>query len=64
MIDMMSCQKELDEMFTGLVLYMYQNLEHFGEILMVDRKAIQSFGTKPEGFSNRWRETVINRKAV
>jgi len=40
------CQKELDEMFTELVLYMYDNLEHFGEILMVDGKAIQSFGTK------------------
>ncbi len=41
-----SCQEELDEMFTGLVIYMYENLEHFGEILMVDGKAIQSFGTK------------------
>lgn len=41
-----SCQKELDEMFTGLVIYMYENLEHFGEILMADGKAIQSFGTK------------------
>ena len=40
------CQKELDAMFTGLVQYMYDNLEHFGEILMVDGKAIQSFGTK------------------
>lgn len=30
------CQKELDAMFTGLVQYMYDNLEHFGEILMVD----------------------------
>ncbi|MDE6233239.1 MAG: hypothetical protein K2M60_07840 [Lachnospiraceae bacterium] len=29
-----------------LVLYMYQNLEHLGEILMADGKAIQSFGTK------------------
>lgn len=42
-----SCQKELDEMFTELVLYMYENLEHFGEILMVDGKAIQSYGRKP-----------------
>lgn len=33
-------------MFTELVLYMYQNLEHFGEILMVDEKAVQSHGTK------------------
>lgn len=40
------CQKELDEMFAGLVQYMYDNLEGFGEILMVDGKAIQSFGTK------------------
>lgn len=45
--NLMSCQDELDEMFTELVLYMYRNLEHFGEILMVDGKAIQSFGTKP-----------------
>lgn len=41
------CKKELDEMFTELVLYMYENQKHFGEILMVDGKAIQSFGTKP-----------------
>lgn len=39
-------QKELEKMFTGLVQYMYDHLEHFGEILMVDGKAIQSFGTK------------------
>lgn len=43
----MSCQEELNEMFKELVLYMYQKLEHFGEILMVDGKTIQSFGTKP-----------------
>ena len=40
------CQKELDEMFWGMVVYLYENLEDFGEILMVDGKAIQSFGTK------------------
>ncbi len=34
-------QEELNEMFTGLVLYMYENLEHFGETLMVDGKAIK-----------------------
>ena len=44
--NLMSCQEKLEEMFTGLVLYMYRNLEHFGEILMVYGKAIQSFGTK------------------
>ena len=44
--NLMSCQEELDEMFTEMVQYMYRNLEHFGEILMVDGKAIQSFGTK------------------
>lgn len=43
---MMTCQEELNEMFTELLLYMYQNLEHFGEILMVDGKAVQSHGTK------------------
>lgn len=47
--NLMSCQEELNEMFTELVLYMYQNLEHFGEILMVDGKAIQSFGAKNSG---------------
>lgn len=40
------CQEELTDMFTELVFYMYRHLEHFGEILMVDGKAIQSFGTK------------------
>lgn len=44
--NLMECQKELDEMFTGMVLFMYGRLEHFGETLMVDGKAIQSFGTK------------------
>ena len=44
--NLMSCQDELDRMFTGLVRYMYENLEGFGDILMVDGKAIQSFGTK------------------
>ncbi|MCM1091567.1 MAG: transposase [Butyrivibrio sp.] len=38
-----SCQKELDEMFTEQVPYMYENLEHFGEILMVDGKRPNSF---------------------
>ncbi len=38
--NLMPCQEELNEMFTGLVLYMYENLEHFGETLMVDGKAI------------------------
>lgn len=45
--NLISCQKELDEMFTELVLYMYEHLEHFGEILMVDGKAIQSYDGKP-----------------
>ncbi len=44
--NLMECRKELEEMFTGMVLFMYDRLEHFGEILMVDGKAIQSFGTK------------------
>lgn len=33
-------------MFTGLVQYMYDNPKHFGEVLVVDGKAIQSYGTK------------------
>lgn len=40
-------REELREMFDGLVSYMYENLEDFGEILMVDGKAVQSFATKP-----------------
>lgn len=44
--NLMECQEELDEMFEEMVLYMYEHLEHFGEILMIDGKAIQSFGTK------------------
>ena len=44
--NLICCQKELDGMFMDLVLYMYENLEDFGGMLMVDGKAIQSFGTK------------------
>ena len=44
--NLMMCQTELNEMFTEMVLYMYENLEGFGEILMVDGKAIQSHGSK------------------
>lgn len=44
--NLMEYQKELDEMFTEIVLFMYDNRENFGEILTVDGKAIQSYGTK------------------
>lgn len=44
--NLIGCQKELDEMFTEMTLFMYDNLEDFGEILMVDGKAIQSYATK------------------
>lgn len=44
--NLMECQDELDEMFEEMVQYMYEHLEHFGEILMIDGKAIDSFGTK------------------
>ena len=40
------CQDELNRMFAKLVGYMYENLDGFGDILMVDGKAIQSFGRK------------------
>ena len=40
------CQDELNHMFTYLVHFMYNNLDRFGEHLMVDGKAIQSFATK------------------
>lgn len=39
------CQEELSQMFSELVKYMYGNLERFGEYLMVDGKAIQSYAT-------------------
>ncbi len=41
------CGKELDGMFAEMVSYMYGHLEGFGECLMVDGKAIQSYATKP-----------------
>lgn len=41
------CREELREMFEGLVAYMYENLPDFGDILMVDGKAVQSFARKP-----------------
>lgn len=44
--NLMSCQGELTEMFEDMVAFMRENLEHFGETLMVDGKAIQSFGRK------------------
>lgn len=44
--NLIECQDELDEMFEEMVRYMYDHLEHFGEILTVDGKAIDSFGTK------------------
>ena len=44
--NLMKCQKELEEIFHELVDFMYENLKDFGDILMVDGKAIQSFGRK------------------
>jgi len=44
--NLMECQEELNGMFAEMVTFMYGHLEHFGEILMVDGKAIQSFATK------------------
>ncbi len=41
------CRGELREVFDGLVSYMYENLPDFGDILMADGKAVQSFATKP-----------------
>lgn len=39
------CKKEIREAFDGLVEYMYEHLDHFGEILAADGKAIQSYAT-------------------
>ena len=44
--NLMECKTELKKMFEILVRYMYDHLEGFGEDLMVDGKAIQSFATK------------------
>ncbi len=41
------CREELREIFDSLVSYMYENLADFGDVLMADGKAIQSFATKP-----------------
>ena len=47
--NLQACKAELKEMFQELVQYMYDHLEGFGEDLMVDGKAIQSFATKLSG---------------
>lgn len=41
------CREELREMFDRLVAYMYENIEDFGDILMADGKAVESFAAKP-----------------
>ncbi len=40
------CREELREIFDSLVSYMYENLADFGDVLMADGKAIQSFATR------------------
>lgn len=44
--NLVKCQKELNELFEEEVGFMYENLEHFGENLMTDGKAVQSHATK------------------
>lgn len=44
--NLMQCQEELSGIFEELVRFMYVNLEHFGENLMTDGKAIQSYAKK------------------
>ena len=39
------CKEEMKEAFGDLVKYMYEHLDHFGEILAADGKAIQSYAT-------------------
>lgn len=41
--NLLKCKKEMKEAFEGLVDYMYENLEGFGEELAGDGKAIQSY---------------------
>lgn len=41
--NLLKCRKEMKEAFEGLVEYMYENLEGFGEELAGDGKAIQSY---------------------
>ena len=45
--NLMKCQTELSQLFKTLVKVMYEQLEGFGEKLMTDGKAIQSYATKP-----------------
>lgn len=47
--NLMKCQDLLDEMFQDMVQYMYEHLEHYGEMLVIDGKAIDSFGDKISG---------------
>lgn len=39
------CKEEIREAFDELVEYMYEHLDHFGELLAADGKAIQSYAT-------------------
>ncbi len=39
------CKEEIRKAFDELVKYMYEHLEHFGEILAADGKAVQSYAT-------------------
>jgi len=39
------CKEEIRNVFDELVEYMYKHLDHFGEILAIDGKAIQSYAT-------------------
>ena len=41
--NLLECKKEMNKAFEGLVDYMYENLEGFGEELAGDGKAIQSY---------------------
>ena len=44
--NLMECQEELNHMYEEMVEYMYDKLEQFGENLMADGKAIQSYAKK------------------
>lgn len=47
------CSDELQETFGSLVQYMYDNLDGFGQSLMIDGKAIQSYAKKLSGKPGR-----------
>lgn len=62
--NLVKCEKEMEEAFDGLVDYMYEKLEGFGEDLAGDGKAIESYartnGKKKSVKKDRRRDEEAN----